>query len=738
MSGGQSCFFCGCSEQSALVLSQWHNIYLCNGRTKGSSHAVYYLKRHPLASFAKNGQRIQCYRCKESNLYLLGYVDGPWNLVCRTCFLQQYTGERLCQEAQKWRPLIQDNGIDTTFVNTPSKTCTITKEELHDKMQSLLPSRPEKSPRPPLQKLEYDERDPQSRISKLIPFVHEELHCSKARTCREIYNISDVTWVDDKNFDFFGGCVNFSPGTQVSVASGFENSNNKGTPGIIVSSMYDLVSVRLISSMPNRPRNVQLNRWFTEIPYKRQLVALDNAMDMKNSFFLEIISGNLGNIMTRVPNPAPLARISKGTLSKLDSGQRQAITHALQHKFSAIQGPPGCGKSTCMVMQAISLAKQGRKVMICTRDNAAADNITKILMTQDKAEPLNLFYLRVVGETYRECVPDEIWEACAHRWTPEEVACWKADILVTTTCSSGGARFRYVESSALIIDEANTLVDPDLLIPLTNFPIEMLTIYGDQKQIGAFTLSMKSRELGYDKPLIQRLDVLGSSESCIPRVHYRVYYRPFMLTTQYRMHPALARFVSREFYQGQLTSGISASDRATNFSHWRWPNPQIPLVFWDVQASKEQRTSDGASLMNVAETAALARLLNVLHKDGIQSNRISVITFYQGQLMFIQEALARMCTAPSEWIRAIETKTVDGYEGRDVDFSIILCVRSNQLADATHRIGFLSDAGRFLVAITRARFGMFVIGNAETLQSDEHWRNFIRECRNERTIVTNI
>ena len=96
-----------------------------------------------------------------------------------------------------------------------------------------------------------------------------------------------------------------------------------------------------------------------------------------------------------------------------------------------------------------------------------------------------------------------------------------------------------------------------------------------------------------------------------------------------------------------------------------------------------------------------------------------------------------MCSAPAEWIKGIEMDTVDAYEGRDVDYVIILCVRSNRIQNS-NRIGFLADRGRFLVSITRARYGLFVIGKAATLESTDHWRNFISECRSTNTMVTEI
>jgi superfamily I DNA and/or RNA helicase len=89
--------------------------------------------------------------------------------------------------------------------------------------------------------------------------------------------------------------------------------------------------------------------------------------------------------------------------------------------------------------------------------------------------------------------------------------------------------------------------------------------------------------------------------------------------------------------------------------------------------------------------------------------------------------------------------TVDSFQGQEKDIMILSCVRapsegsastntttnnSSSSSSNNHTLGFVSDWRRLNVAVTRAKFSMWIVGHAKTLQGhSDDWSQLIDDAR---------
>ena len=191
------------------------------------------------------------------------------------------------------------------------------------------------------------------------------------------------------------------------------------------------------------------------------------------------------------------------------------------------------------------------------------------------------------------------------------------------------------------------------------------------------------------------------------------------------MHPCLSEFPSNIFYEGDLQNGVTAAERQREIE-FPWPDPDRPMFFYS-SLGQEEVSSSGTSYLNRGEASNVEKLVSHFLSGGVAPEQIGVITPYEGQRAYIVSYMQRNGSLQQKLYADIEVASVDAFQGREKDYIILSCVRSNE----RQGIGFLADPRRLNVALTRARFGLVVMGNPKVLAKQQLWNNFLvhfKEC----------
>lgn len=416
-----------------------------------------------------------------------------------------------------------------------------------------------------------------------------------------------------------------------------------------------------------------------------------------------------------------LALEKYGALEGLNESQQLAVEGATSNRLTLVQGPPGTGKTRIAIRilehwarLATAAAEKGEDptpIMATSDSNIAVDNLV---------EGCAAVGLRVVRLGRPEAIRPELLRFCIDRppssydnnnsstngqsssfgggstnaGYKERMKQLKLAQIICCTCigSGGDILDSLGPLERILVDEATQATEPAVLVPLMR-GCRQLVLVGDHCQLPPTVLSTRAEEEGHGVPLFSRMVACG-----VP---------PFMLDTQYRMHPGISMFPSDLFYGGLLKNGVSAPERRP-LAGFPWPREEFPIAFIPV---KGVEMDDGVSKFNEAEAEAACEAVRMLLQGGqcIVSD-IAVVTPYAAQARLIRRMTRRM--TGNSGPPFIEVSSVDGFQGREKEAVVFSAVRSNDYG----AIGFTSDWRRINVSFTRARRALIVIGNEHTLR----------------------
>ncbi|KAK6341741.1 hypothetical protein TWF696_008805 [Orbilia brochopaga] len=258
--------------------------------------------------------------------------------------------------------------------------------------------------------------------------------------------------------------------------------------------------------------------------------------------------------------------------------------------------------------------------------------------------------------------------------------------------------FRY---DNVVMEEAAQVTEIETFIPLTlqkntaaGSPIKRIVLCGDHLQ---------------NAPVVQNtaLRYFANLEQSLFARFVRLGIPATKLDKQGRARPSIASLYSWRYPGlGDLDYLNQQNEFLTANAGFRYDFQFINVE--DFQGRGEQEPSPHF-LQNLGEAEYAVALFQYMRLLGYPANKISILTSYSGQRALIYDILNHRCIKNPLFGSPAHVTTIDKFQGEQNDYIIVSLVR-------TSRVGYLRDLRRLTVALSRARFGLYILGRLKTFE----------------------
>lgn len=783
-----ACAYCGIHNPSSVVRCLACSKWFCSARgNTSSSHIINHLVRarhkevqlHPSSSLGDTV--LECYNCGTKNVFLLGFIPAKSDtvvvLLCRQPCASMPSSKDMNWDVSRWQPLIEDRSFLAWLVSSPSDQEQLRARHLSPQMIAKLEEMwkdnasatiadlekgagVDDEPAPVL--LHYDDAYQYQNV--FGPLVKIEADYDRKLKESQSQDGLIVRWdfgLNNKHLASFVlpklelGDVKLAVGDEMRIKYTGELRPPWEGVGYVIkipNNQSDEVTIELRAKGDHKSVPTECTHNFSA-DYVWKATSFDRMQLAMKTFAVDEMSVSgyifhrlLGHEVAAAPMKTQMPKkYSVPGLPELNGSQINAVKSVLQKPLSLIQGPPGTGKTVTSATIIYHLAKiNGGQVLVCAPSNVAVDQLCERIhktglktvrvtakSREDVESPVGFLSLHEqvrMNDSNTELVKlnqlkSELGELSSQdekkfkqlTRSAEREILTNADVICCTCVGAGDPRLARFKFRTVLIDESTQSAEPECMIPLV-LGCKQVVLVGDHQQLGPVIMNKKAAKAGLNQSLFERLVILGCA--------------PIRLNVQYRMHPCLSEFPSNMFYEGSLQNGVTMQQRLRRDVDFPWPVMDSPMVFWS-NLGNEEISASGTSYLNRTEASNVEKIITRFFKAGVQPSDIGIITPYEGQRSYVVSSMQTNGTFKKENYKEIEVASVDAFQGREKDFIVLSCVRSND-----HQgIGFLSDPRRLNVALTRAKYGLVILGNPKVLSKHPLWHYLLLHFKEKNCLV---
>jgi len=365
------------------------------------------------------------------------------------------------------------------------------------------------------------------------------------------------------------------------------------------------------------------------------------------------------------------------TTEKIDD-----ITNALldsDNSYIAVQGPPGTGKTHLGAHVIAELIGQHNwRIGVVAQSHAVIENLLNAVQRVNSAIP--------IAKSCKSQPLPSYHQAEVPTWARQQTSGY---LIGGTAWTFAKSEIRDLKLDLIVVDEAGQFSLANTIASISSARTALLL--GDPQQLPQ--VSQGTHPEPVNESALQHL--LGTAKTISDEMGY-------FLDTTFRLHPLLAKPVSRLQYEDRLHSDPRCSKR-----NLQGVDPGLHIVTMVHEGNTTKSIEEGLEIS--------AHIKEILGKSWIDTDKngqplpprpltesdILVVTAYNAQVKYLKSLMNK-----NGW-HSIRVGTFDKFQGQEAPI-VFVSMATSTAEDLPRGIEFLLSPNRINVAVSRAQWACFL------------------------------